>query len=367
MPLQKKDRALLVKLFYQNGSNSVAALREYRRLKGLRKGPMSKNGLKKMIMKFEATGDFGVQPGRGRKPVANETVADVTTAVVERASTSRYSSASARSVSRELAIPWSTVRKILRSILKWYPYKIHMVQMLQPQDHRTRYDFACRFLARMDVDDEWPWKILWSDEAHFALDGAVNNQNCRIWGASPPNVLHPQPLHSDYVTAWCGFTADFILGPFFFETLTPQGPKRCSVTSARYSELLRQHVIPALQERQCLQTTVFMQDGATPHIGREVKELLRANFGENRVISRAFQDAWPPRSPDLNPCDFWLWGFLKDRVYSGGIRTIPELKASITRHVADIPRELLRATIAHAIMRFQRVIDVDGAHVEHIL
>ncbi|KFM62741.1 hypothetical protein X975_26570, partial [Stegodyphus mimosarum] len=53
-----------------------------------------------------------------------------------------------------------------------------------------------------------------------------------------------------------------------------------------------------------------MQDRATSHIGRQVKELLRANFGENRVICRAFPDAFSPCSPYLYPSDFWLWRFL---------------------------------------------------------
>ncbi|GFU73712.1 hypothetical protein TNCV_2812601, partial [Trichonephila clavipes] len=39
--------------------------------------------------------------------------------------------------------------------------------------------------------------------------------------------------------------------------------------------------IPALQKRQSLQTTIFLQDGATPHIGRYVEALLSANFGNN--------------------------------------------------------------------------------------
>ncbi|GFV96932.1 zinc finger MYM-type protein 1 [Trichonephila clavipes] len=67
----------------------------------------------------------------------------------------------------------------------------------------------------MEVDDAWPWKILWSDEAHFYLDGAVNTQNYRIWGTSPPNILNQQPLHSDYVTAWCGYTAEFLSSDLF--------------------------------------------------------------------------------------------------------------------------------------------------------
>ncbi|GFU40621.1 uncharacterized protein TNCV_3230131 [Trichonephila clavipes] len=88
-------------------------------------------------------------------------------------------------------------------------------------------------------------------------------------------------------------------------------------------------------ERQCLQTAIFRQDGATPQIGRQVKALLSANSGA--------------RSSDSNPRDFWLWGFLKDRVCRGGIRTLPYLKANSTRHVAEISRELLRATTENAI------------------
>ncbi|GFS83049.1 uncharacterized protein TNCV_1286731 [Trichonephila clavipes] len=78
----------------------------------------------------------------------------------------------------------------------------------------------------------------------------------------------------------------------------------------RFSSLIH----PALQERECLHTTFFMQHGTNPHVGRQVKALLSASFGDNRVISRYCPDAWPSRSLDLNPCDFWLWRFLKDPV-----------------------------------------------------
>ncbi|GFW26092.1 uncharacterized protein TNCV_3308631 [Trichonephila clavipes] len=108
-----------------------------------------------MIMKLEETGNLDVLIGRGRKPVGTETGEEVTTAMVERASSSIFSSASGRSVSRELEIPWSTVRKILRYILKWYPYKIHGMQTLKPQDQKTRLESACRFLVRMKVNDSW--------------------------------------------------------------------------------------------------------------------------------------------------------------------------------------------------------------------
>ncbi|GBM41905.1 hypothetical protein AVEN_13623-1 [Araneus ventricosus] len=58
MSLEKKERALLMKLFYRNGSNLSTALREYQRLKSLRKGPMSRQALRKMITKFEGLGSW---------------------------------------------------------------------------------------------------------------------------------------------------------------------------------------------------------------------------------------------------------------------------------------------------------------------
>ncbi|GFU90423.1 uncharacterized protein TNCV_3948531 [Trichonephila clavipes] len=125
---------------------------------------------------------------------------------------------------------------------------------------------------------------------------------------SSPNILHQQPLHSVYLTAWCGFTGEFFLRHFFVEILT-QVPKTCSLSTPRYSEFFQQQVISAVQERQCLQTPISMQDGAPTQNVPQVKTLLSADFGDNRVISKHFQNAWLSRLPDLNPCDFWLWGF----------------------------------------------------------
>ncbi|GFW71425.1 hypothetical protein TNCV_538431 [Trichonephila clavipes] len=76
-----------------NGSNPLVALQEYSRLKDLRKGSISRISLRKMHMKFEETGYLGVLPRRGRKPAWTESV-EVATAVVKRASSSVYSSAS---------------------------------------------------------------------------------------------------------------------------------------------------------------------------------------------------------------------------------------------------------------------------------
>ncbi|GFV90802.1 hypothetical protein TNCV_2323711 [Trichonephila clavipes] len=43
-------------------------------------------------------------------------------------------------------------------------------------------------------------RILFSDEAHFWLNGYVNKQNCRIWSEANPQVYVETPLHSEKLT-----------------------------------------------------------------------------------------------------------------------------------------------------------------------
>jgi hypothetical protein len=62
---------------------------------------------------------------------------------------------------------------------------------------------------------------------------------------------------------------------------------------------------------------VFQQDDAPPHWNINVR---RYNELPHRWIGRVCEDdvglfPWPPRSPDLTPCDFFLWGYIKDLVY----------------------------------------------------
>jgi hypothetical protein len=52
---------------------------------------------------------------------------------------------------------------------------------------------------------------------------------------------------------------------------------------------------------------------------------LREVFGDQVI------DQWSLRSPDLNPCDFCLWGMLKDKVYVNNPHTAEELKENIQR------------------------------------
>ena len=47
----------------------------------------------------------------------------------------------------------------------------------------------------------------------------------------------------------------------------------------------------------------------------------------------------PPHSPDFNPCDFFLWGFMKEQVYAKEVNNRDEFLIRIN-NVADIIRQM---------------------------
>jgi hypothetical protein len=93
----------------------------------------------------------------------------------------------------------------------------------------------------------------------------------------------------------------------------------------------------------------------------EVLEFLHSKFQHRKVSSlfpQQFQCgfSWPPCSLDLNPCDYFLWGYLKDKVFSSAPGTLPELKESIKESCAQVTREcplVLFRTLYYVFKRFE--------------
>ena len=103
------------------------------------------------------------------------------------------------------------------------------------------------------------------------------------------------------------------VGPFFFEDEFGDVE---TINIERYLNILRNKFLPALRRREAdINNSWFQQDSATPHTSLRSTAWMEENFREN-FISFKTENEWPPHSPDLNPFDFYLWGYLKDRVYT---------------------------------------------------
>ncbi|KAG5323085.1 TC3A transposase, partial [Pseudoatta argentina] len=181
-----------------------------------------------------------------------------------------------------------------------------------------------------------------SDEAHFHLCESANKQNMRYWADTNPRVLHQRPLHSPKVTVWCAISSAGIIGPWFFE----ENEVAVTVNSDRYLNMLQEFFFPRLNELD-LGDIWFQQDGATAHTSRASMAVLREHFPE-RLISIRGDLEWQARSPDLTPCDFFLWGFLKSRVYVNRPSTLQDLKTNIQEEIANITPAMLARVMTNA-------------------
>ena len=97
--------------------------------------------------------------------------------------------------SQELGIAQTTLWRIMRKDLGLHAFKIKLAQELKPLDHLIRQNFSNWALAKLEENEEFHRKIIFSDEAHFWLNGFVNKQNIRYWSTTNPNVLLETPLH----------------------------------------------------------------------------------------------------------------------------------------------------------------------------
>ena len=157
-------------------------------------------------------------------------------------------------------------------------------------------------------DREFDEKLMiFTDEAHFYLNGYVNKQNYRFSGSENPTVSISKPLHPQKVSAWAAISIQGIYLQFFESTATTE----------TYKNILETKFFAYAKKRGLVKNSHFMQDGAAPHRTPEVFAALHKVY-DTRVIGLGYPKfergglEWPPYSPDLNSCDFFLWGYIKD-------------------------------------------------------
>ncbi|GFX23104.1 uncharacterized protein TNCV_2932681 [Trichonephila clavipes] len=110
----------------------------------------------------------------------------------------------------------------------------------------------------------------------------------------------------------------------------------------------------------------FQQDRATCHTARATIDLLKDTFGD-RLISRFGPVNWPPRSCDLTPLDYFLWGYVKSLVYADKPQTLDHLEDNIHRVIADIRPQMLEKVIENWTSRLDYIRASLGSHMPEII
>lgn len=352
-----RQRIQIVEIYYENSRSVTRTLRALRDVYGRNDRP-NKATIERLMARFKETGSVGDRPVPVRRRTArsNENIAAVAESVREdnRMSIPRRS--------QEVGLSQTSTWRILRKDLGLHPYKIQLTQELKPQDHGSRRTFADWVLEQLETDPHFGEKIIFSDEAHFWLNGYVNKQNCRIWDNNNPREILETPLYPERLTVWCGLWAGGIFGPYIFRNERNQP---VTVNGERYRTMITNFFWPELDDMD-LDDIWFQQDGATSHTAALSRDLLQEKF-PGRVISKFADVEWPPRSCDLTPLDFFLWGYVKSLVYSNKPTTLVQLETNINRAIAEIQPDLLRKVIQNWTARIYQCKRSRGGHLNDVI
>ncbi|GFV66405.1 uncharacterized protein TNCV_4898861 [Trichonephila clavipes] len=198
---------------------------------------------------------------------------------------------------------------------------------IHQNDHQARRRFVEWAQNEIAVVPDFHKRVLFSDEAHFWLNGYINKQNCRIWSEANPQVV--------------------------------------TVNGDRYRATITNFFIPELNNHD-VQELWFQQDGATCHTARATIDLLKDTLGD-RLISRFGPVNWPPRSCDLTPLDYFLWGYVKSLVYADTPQKLDHLEDNIRRVIADIRPQMLEKVIENWTFRLYYIRASRASHMPKII
>ena len=100
--------------------------------------------------------------------------------------------------------------------LNAYLCKINRLKELKPGDYDLQETFALTVLARMEVEQNWLWDILWIDEAHFYTRGTEKTRNYCIKSTESPNQFQQMPLNLLHFTATDVIRSFLFIYPFIY-------------------------------------------------------------------------------------------------------------------------------------------------------
>ncbi|GFU63791.1 uncharacterized protein TNCV_3321881 [Trichonephila clavipes] len=246
------------------------------------------------------------------------------------------------------------VRYAFADIVVSNEYNLVAIHFKYDQERRRSAEWAQNEIA---VVPDFHKRILFRDEAHFWLNGYVNKKS-HIWSEANPQVYVETPLLPEKLTVWSALWAGGIIGPYFFKN--DEG-HNVTVNGDRYRAMITNFFIRELNNHD-VQELWFQQDGATCHTARATIDLLKDTFGD-RLISRFGPVDRPPRSCDLTPLDYFLWGY----VYADKPQTLDHLEDNIRRVITDIRPQMLEKVIENWTSRLDYIRASRGSPMPEIM
>lgn len=315
----------------------------------LRKFKVTRVFVYRTIKRFIDTGSTENRKKTGRK----RCVRTAETIKIVRERIRRNCDRSARKLAASLMIPRESVRKILRDDLGLTAFKKKKMHGLTDATISKRM-LRSKILLSWHGGDE----IIFSDEKLFTLQATFNSQNDRLWAISlkdvPAEKRHvPRYQNASSVMVWGAICKRGTLPLVFIE-------KGVKINEKYYlEEVLQKQFLPAIKNLYGEEYYCFQQDGAPSHSAKIVQDWCNENLTD--FIPK---DEWPPSSPDLNPLDFCIWGYMLQQLKNYKYKCLDEFKLVILKIWDSIPHNVVRAACNGFEKRLKLVIKAKGQSIE---
>ena len=169
---------------------------------------------------------------------------------------------------------------------------------------------------------------------------------------------------------WVGLVGGQVIAKYWF--LDPDNEEQnISCNSQNYVAMLKSTLLPAMARRGDRDRLWYMQDGAPAHHSNHALSFLREKFGD-QLIALGTKDnpipvSWPPHSPELNVCDYWLWSYLEMKVKKRKPNNRDELISFVDDEINRLSRSMVRRAVGHLRTRCELCVQEKGGHFQHLM
>lgn len=258
------------------------------------------------------------------------------------------------SLAKEMRVSYRVMWLAVHEDLRYKSYRLKIRQLLTAKMIQKRLERSGKLMNKLKRS---PKIKFFSDEKKFIVDQSINRQNDRWLAYEPedvPIVMKTKNPSSVMVLGVISSKGD-VMPPHFF------GPKE-TITKEVYLKVLEEVIVPWMEQVSAGEPYVFQQNGAPAHTSNLVQNWLMAKLV--RPAGFWSKELWPPSSPDLNPCDYFLWGVLERRVNITSHPNLTSLKTSIRENLATLDRDMVAGACKRFRGRLESVIAAGGSYFE---
>ncbi|XP_027233874.2 uncharacterized protein [Penaeus vannamei] len=258
-----------------------------------------------------------------------------------------------RLMANELGINRDSVWKILTEDLDKRKVCAKMVPKLLNDDQKDRRMQVCRdILERLETDPDLLGRVITSDESWiFEYDPETKHQSLQLKSQSSPR---PKNARQSKVKVML-ITFFDVRGIVHCEFLS-QGQ---TISQHIYKKILQRLLCSMREKRQELwqdNSWLLHHDNAPAHSALSIRQFLA-----EKSIAVLEQ---PPYSPDLAPCDFFLFPKLKGVIKGTRFEDVDDIKKAVTTELRRIPEESFQECMQAWQRRMRKCIRLQGDYFE---